>query len=93
MGVLRGCKQWLNVVRYGRGSVCLICPSSEEEGEEVGLLVQGVFYSHVYYFTKQDAFSTIGISSQVCPFKRRPARFLLTPPHCLKKKATPAFLH
>lgn len=29
-----------------------------------------------------------GTSSQVCPSSIRPAFFLLTPPHCLKKKAT-----
>ena len=34
-----------------------------------------------------------GISSQVRPSSSLPLFFLLVPPHCLKKKATPAFSH
>jgi hypothetical protein len=36
------------------------------------------------------AFSS-GISSHVLPSSNRPVFFLFTPPHCLKKNATPAF--
>ena len=34
-----------------------------------------------------------GISSQIRPSSTRPAFFLFVPPHCLKKKATPARRH
>ena len=34
-----------------------------------------------------------GISSQVRASSRRPARFLRTPPHCLKKNGTPSEVH
>ena len=34
-----------------------------------------------------------GISLHVRPSSSRPPRFLFTPPHCLKKKATRAVLH
>ena len=34
-----------------------------------------------------------GISSQVRPSSLRPLFFFWTPPHCLKKKGTPAFRH
>src|SRR5659263_774959 len=33
------------------------------------------------------------MSSQVLPSSSRPAFFFLTPPHCLKKKGTPAWAH
>ena len=33
-------------------------------------------------------FGKAGISSQVLPCSRRPARFFWTPPHCLKKNGT-----
>lgn len=39
------------------------------------------------------AMSTTGNSSHVRPSRRRPARFLFTPPHCLKKKDTPESRH
>src|SRR5262245_10916729 len=38
-------------------------------------------------------FTLTGISSQVFPSRMRPARFLFTPPHCLKKKGTFAAWH
>lgn len=34
-----------------------------------------------------------GIPSQVRPSNTRPVSFLCTPPHCLKKKATPSCRH
>jgi hypothetical protein len=34
--------------------------------------------------------TSAGIASQVWPSNSRPARFLRTPPHCLKKKGTRA---
>ncbi len=39
------------------------------------------------------AMSPTGNSSHVRPSRARPVRFLCTPPHCLKKKATPAAKH
>lgn len=41
----------------------------------------------------QIAGTVAGISSHVRPCKIRPVRFFCTPPHCLKKKATPAETH
>jgi hypothetical protein len=35
----------------------------------------------------------VGRSSQVRPWRRRPLFLLFTPPHCLKKKGTPAATH
>ena len=37
--------------------------------------------------------SAAGISSQVLPSSSRPVLFFCTPPHCLKKNATPALTH
>ena len=39
------------------------------------------------------SYAHTGISSHVRPSKSRPAFFLLVPPHCLKKNATPASRH
>lgn len=42
---------------------------------------------------KSSAANLRGRSSQVLPSRRRPVRFFFTPPHCLKKNATPALAH
>ena len=47
---------------------------------------------HVQFVSRGHS-GTKGIASQVRPSSSRPACFFRTPPHCLKKKATPCSSH
>lgn len=88
-------------------AVCVYAVKSGESGMTLGInsrkVTQGCVRSdgrlNVYHgdhslfpsFNSQAA--ALGISSQIRPSSVRPALFLFEPPHCLKKKATPASKH
>ena len=42
--------------------------------------------SFIFRSLNLEFYAKVGIASHVCPSKSRPAFFLFTPPHCLKKK-------
>jgi hypothetical protein len=86
-----------------RWSVLVVMPSGGNGGFEHSGIGQEVFYVVQYqaesikYLAGQrrnspahlsHAPTSAGIASQVRPSNSRPARFLRTPPHCLKKKGT-----
>jgi hypothetical protein len=84
----------LNRMRYSE----IRMPDQKPAGSQWGGAMAGPKeYARPYRIGRSssvvDSFRRPGILSYVTPSSLRPAFFLLTPPHCLKKNGTPADTH